>query len=178
MRDGYKARTIRIIKENVYRDIDNLTYKYAEASDIPSPKVENAVQSDTTESLDGHILARNVEYRDSRIRSCISNWIADEDNEVLTVTDNLQINDAYIDYKLEIPGSMKDSLLRNVASTIHRYLVYGALYDWYGAGMGSRQAEAYAKELTGLENEIQSMLCAVTIVKRPLQPFGPKNKFY
>lgn len=178
MRDGYKTRTIRIIKANVYRDIDDLTYKYAEASDIPSPKVENAIQSDVTENLDGHIMARNVEYRDSKMRSCICNWIADADSDVLVVTDALKINESYIDYKLEIPATMKDSLLGNVASIIHRYLVYGALYDWYGAGMGHKQADSYAKELTNLENEVQGMLCAVGVVKRPLQPFGPKNKFF
>lgn len=165
-----KDRLIEIYKSMVYEDIDSLTYKYAEASDIPEPKRNNAYSSDVKEGLDGHILARHVEYRDAKLRKILQSALAEEETE--TADDSLDA-DTKFTYNLCVPETFKDSMLKPLATYIHRYLVWGALFDWYGAGMGASQARVYQAELEGLESEITNGLRSGGRAKRPMQPFGP-----
>lgn len=164
-----KNRDIIINLSEVYKDIDSLTYKYAEVSEVPSPSVRNGMQSDTTESLDGHVLARAVEYRDARLRAEIGRFLRYECQT--SVTDELRSRNTIV-YRLSLDDEFQDALLRPVCTIIHRYLVFGALFDWYGPGMGSRQAQNYERELTELEVELTNNLNAVTIVQKVKQPFG------
>lgn len=171
-----KERVICIIKDELYKDIDALTFKFAEASSVPQPKVENAMSSDSTEDLDGHILSRNIEFRDAKLRQLLSFAIADDVG--VHVADDEQTLDKKIIYKFILDATFKDSLLKAVATYIHRYLVYGALFDWYGAGMGMQQSREYERQLTDLENEITNNLRSTNVVKRPMQPFGPKKRYF
>lgn len=166
-----KTRRITIHTNKVFKDIDDLTYKYAEASSIPSPRVENAIMSDSTEGMDGHILARNVEYRDAIIRSRMSSCLR---SEAVQEADNSLSVAACIVYDLCLDDEYEDSGLKVLAVLIHRYLVWGALYDWYAAGMGSAQANAYAAQLSAIESQIINKTRA-SVAKRPLQPFGPRR---
>ena len=169
-----KARTINIKKEDVFKEIDSLTYKYAETSTIEAPQVKNAVSSDSHENLDGHILARHVEMRDARLRQLIS-FALDDSIEQFGADNTLVLNPEYV-YRLILSVSFKDSLLKALATYFHRYLVYGALYDWYAAGMGSNQAKVYEKDLADIEASITNMLHSDEIVKMPMQPFGPARR--
>lgn len=170
-----KQRTIVIVREEVYRDIDSLTYKYAQASTTPSPKVENAISSDSTERLDGRLLGRNVEFRDAKLRELVAAYL-DDSVEIMVAGNALVGEDPKIVYNLYLPVTFKDALLKSLATYIHRYLVWGALFDWYGAGMGSNQAAFYQRELEDLERDITNKINAVNVVKRPMQPFGPASK--
>lgn len=164
-----KQRRITVNLNEIYRDIDSLTYKYAEVSDVPSPSAKNGMESDSTEGLDGRLLARSVEYRDAKLRAIIGRYLADDC--IMSVSNRLESKDT-IDYELNLDDEFSDSMLKPVCTMISRYLVYGSLFDWYGAGMGSRQAANYAQELTELEYELINNLQAETIVHKPKQPFG------
>lgn len=169
-----KERTIKIRKQGIYDDIDSLTYKYAEVSSVPSPQQRDAMSSDAKESLDGHLMARNVEFREAQVRKMLRRFIKAEEVTVIA-DDELQAND-YIEYHLIVPVILKDELLKSVVTYIHRYLVYGALYDWYAAGMGSNQSAVYAAELAELEAEINNTMIPDTIIIPPLNPWGrPRN---
>lgn len=174
-----KYRKIRIKIANVFKDIDSLTYKYAEASTIEMPKQRDAVQSDVTEGLDGHILARNVELRDAKMRNILRRWLKESDNEIIIENDTLYANTTeYLDYELYVPTELKDSMLRSVATFIHNYLVCGALYDWFGKGMGDKQAAVFAAELDDMEAEITNTLIPDTVIIPPLNPWGrPISKY-
>jgi len=169
-----KRRTIIIDKNDLYADIDALTYKYAEASSVEAPKIINAMQSDSSENLDGHILSRNIEFRDAKIRQLIQFAIADEALRPEEVS-SLDLTNC-ITYTLDVPVELKDALLDSVQVYIHRYIVWGALYDWYASGMGSQQAAVYASQLVSLETDILNAIRARCVAKRAMQPFGPAYK--
>lgn len=168
-----KTRTITIMLNEVYRDIDDLTYKYAEVSDVPSPSVKNGMTSDTTDHLDGLLLARAVDYRDAKLRAWIGRFLGEERMDGVV---NTLISKDRIVYRLNLEDTFQDALLRPICSMIHRYLVFGALFDWYGPGMGSRQAQNYSSELDSLEQDIMDELNSdVTIVQKTKQPFANRT---
>lgn len=167
-----KKRRVTIIKEEVYRDIDLVTYKFAEGRGALSSAEGNAVSSDSTERLDGALLARYVSDRDTMLRTFIQYALAEE---IQYEADNIQgLEDRFV-YLLKVSESFNDSMLKPLATFIHRYLVRGTLYDWY-AGLGSEQAAVYGRELEDIENKINGLLRTPSRVKRPLQPFGPAKR--
>lgn len=170
MNDDQKRRIIKISRKYIYEDIDTYTYKYAEASSIPEPQQRDAISSDSHERPDGHMLARNVEYREAQVRTLLKRFIESE-NQVIIADDELRQN-PYIIFKLIVPDELKDEMLKSVATYIHNYLVFGALFDWYGKGMGSKQAAAYAAELEDIETNITNIMVCETVIIPPLNPWG------
>lgn len=170
-----KHRKVIITLARVYEDIDAQTYKFAQVSATPSPVASDEMQSDHTESLDGHLLARNVEYRDAQIRSKLGFCL--EDYPSAYATDELKGSDKLV-YHLSLDDSFKDVMLDVLATYIHRYLYIGALFDWYGTGMGNNIAGAYSRDLEKLENEITNCVRSKSVAKRPMQPFGPAQKLF
>lgn len=174
MNNDEKRRIIKIRRKGIYDDIDSLTYKYAEAAGVESVQLRDAMSSDSTERPDGHLLARNVEYREAQIRKILRRYL--EPQELLIIADDELQQNPYIEYHLIVPMNLKDELLKTVTTYIHRYLVWGALYDWYAAGMGSKQSAVYAAELEELEAEINNTMIPDTIIIPPLNPWGrPRN---
>lgn len=168
-----KEKTITIYKQNVYKEVDAKSYKYAEARPDMAPQQGNAVATDTTERLDSHVIARNVEFRDAELRRLLSFALKD-DAGVDATNDNLILEETFV-YNLEVYPEFKDALVAPLTKYIHRYLVCGALYDWY-VSVGDNQAGQYEKEMKALETKIHDMLIGPAVVKRPLQPFGPAYK--
>lgn len=167
-----KQREVNIIKEEIYREVDLVTYKYAEGRNALSTKEGNAVASDSSEHLDAAIIARKVSYRDAQLRMLIQYALTSEYQER---ADDVQNLEEVFRYSLKVPESFKDAMLQPLAEFIHRYLVCGTLYDWY-AGLGSEQAAIYASELKEIEGEINGLLRTPSKQKRPLQPFGPAKR--
>ena len=124
--------------------------------------------------IDGHLAIRHLNYRDAKLRRLIS--FALKDSEVIiSANDQMVLNEHYV-YNLEVFEQFKDAMLQPLTEYIHRYLVWGALYDWYGSSIGDSQAKFYAGELKELENGIRDLLIGPSVGKRPLQPFGPAKK--
>lgn len=171
----YKVRTAVIIKSELHRDIDSLTYKYAEGRDWAQQRI-NAASSDTEEWMDGHIINRHIEFRDAKLRRFMAFAMAD-DVEVRKC-DDIMPNDPRIIYKFWLPVGFKDALFQALTNYIHRYLVWGALFDWYGASLGDDQAALFRQELDELETSIVNLLRTPSYTKRPLQPFGPAKKIW
>lgn len=171
-----KDRTVTIYKQKVYEDIDALSYKYAEARPALHPQESNATSSDTAERLDGHIIARHVEFREAQLRRFMH--FALKDDEVVTSANDLMILDSAFVFNFSLPVDFKDALLDPLKDYIHRFLVWGALFDWFGASLGYAQANAYKKDLDDIKNEIINMLRVPGWAKRPMQPFGPAKKIY
>lgn len=168
-----KEKTITIYKQNVYNEVDAKSYKYAESRPDMSPQQGNAVASDSSERLDGHVITRNVELRDAMLREKID--FALKDDAVVTESnDKLTLEDSFV-YNLMLYPEFKDALVAPLTKFIHRYLVSGALLDWY-TSIGDSQASVYEKEVKTLENTIHNMLIGPVVRKRPLQPFGPAYK--
>ena len=168
----FKDRTVKIVKEELYKDIDSLTYKYTEGKDLPAP-LANAIASDTSERMDGHIIARHVEYRDARLRTIMS--FALKDDVVIPSADDVMELDPNIMYVFSLPDSFKDSMVQALTNLIHRYLVWGTLFDWYGPTLGVDQAAQVEKSIDMLESQILNLLRTPSLAKRPLQPFGPAH---
>jgi hypothetical protein len=167
---GKKRRYVRISKAEVYKDIDLFTHKTVDGSGNPDPQVRNAVSSDITESVDGAVLARHVQFRDAQLRRRLAFALVEIEQEA--ADDTLPIDDNHFHYCFLVDDKFKDALLRPLAEYIHRFLVFGALFDWYSK-FDMAQAKYYGSQIDGLEDEIASLLYGTSIYKRPLQPFGP-----
>lgn len=170
-----KERLVEIFKNNVFKDIELYTFKHVDGSGVQDNKVNNAVSADNSEDVDGAIIARNVEFRDAQLRRKLRFALAPKEQE--SATDEITLVDGKYTYHLLLPELFKDSTLRALAEYMHRFLVFGALYDWY-AQFGMQQANVYGAQLKEIEQTISDMLKEPTIAKKPLQPFGPANKMY
>lgn len=168
-----KSRKIDIYKNNVYKDIDLHTYKHVEGAGTGNPKTDNAVSSDVTEDMDGAVIARLVEFRDAQLRKRLQHSLEPTGTEY--ADDEITLTDNIYRYYFLLPEKFNDNTLRALAEYIHRFLVWGALYDWY-AQFGMPQAQFYAGQLDTIEKAIDSLVRGPSVVKKPLQPFGPAEK--
>ncbi len=172
-RAASKRRTVEIYKNEVYKDIDLYTHKHVDAHEDMGLRTGNAVSSDASENVDGAVLARYVEFRDAQLRTRIQFALAAECEDYADNDINLDSN-KFI-YHLVVPDGFNDNTLRPLAEYIHRFLVFGALYDWYSQ-FGMQQAAVY--DTRDLLDNIIGALRGPSIVKRPMQPFGPAEKIY
>lgn len=170
-----KPRKVVIIKQEVYLDVESHTYKYTEAAQLQSRKQENAISADTTETLDGYSISRHVKFYESRLRKKLQAYMAEGNR--LEADDTLDLDDRFV-FWFNLPVEFKDSLLRSITEYIHRFLVWGALYDWYRELGLQAQAATYKSELDELEDDIKGFLMTPSTVKKPLQPFGPAERNY
>lgn len=168
-----KMRLITIVKQEVYKDVELHSYKFAEAR-AESPEQADTVSADTTERLDGATIARFVSFRDAQLRVLVQNYLAEP--ERIKADDVLDLEACFI-YALSLNEGFKDVTLGPLAQYMHRYLVYGALFDWYSQ-MGMEQAGTYAAQLRSIEEEINNMVRTPSRAKTPLQPFGPAHRPY
>ena len=170
-----KERVIEIYKNEVYKDVDLLTYKHVEGNAVQNPESRNAIASDVAEDMDGAVIVRYVEFRDARLRKRLQSVLVDRTQGY--ADDDLNLDDHKYRYRFRLPETFNDNLMEPLAEYIHRFLVWGALYDWYSQ-FGMPQAAVYGSQLDGLEEEISGILRSPSIAKRPMQPFGPAKKIY
>lgn len=169
-----KHRTIEIYKNEVYKDIDLYTHKHVDAHEDMGLRTGNAVSSDNSENVDGAVIARYVEFRDAQLRTKIQFALAPEVDHY--ADDDLVLDKNKYTYHLIVPEGFNDNTLRPLAEYFHRFLCWGALYDWYSQFGMAQQASVYDTR-TILDN-ITGILRGPSIVKRPMQPFGPAEKIY
>lgn len=171
-----KLRVVEVSRNSISKDIDLYTHKHTDAHEDMGAKTSNAVSSDTNESIDGAVISRFLAFRDAQLRSKLQFALLDEE-EVASADDAINIDSPKITYRFVISHEVKDNTLRPLAEFIHRYLVFGVLYDWYSQ-FGMQQAYLYSSQLSDIESKIISILRGPSIVKRPMQPFGPAKKIY
>lgn len=167
-----KPRRIKLHKGPMEQEINAHTYKYVEAGQIPTPQQQNAISSDTDEVLDGSVISRLMDYRDSQLRLLIKG--AMKKVEILEV-DNLQYLAPIYVYDLELSLEFNDAGLKALANLMHKYIVWGVLFDWYSQ-LGLAEANVYGSQLADIEAAIKSDIYPAGYAKRPMQPFGPAHK--
>lgn len=168
-----KGRSITISKADLFADIDSLTFKFGDSSEFADGRRLNAFVSDSGEKLDSRLLERHIEYRDALLRRLLQSSLAETEAE--SADSAVDTGDDFT-YSLSLSDSFRDSQLRPLAMLMHRYLIWGALYDWYAAGLGAGQANVFAAELSEIEQSIDSTVRVPSRTKRPLQPFGPAKR--
>lgn len=168
-----KERRVVLHIEPMTQEIDAHTSKYVEANEPGNVRQQNAISSDTDETVDGSVIVQMMEYRDSKLRVLLHSSLKEE--EVLEADNYLHIKPAYF-YDLMLPVSFNDANLKSLAILMHKYIVWGVLYDWYNQ-LGAAQARVYGAQLEDLEQEIKSDLYPAGYAKRPMQPFGPAKRF-
>ena len=169
-----KARNITIYKNEVFKDIDLITHKHVDAREDMGARSANAVSSDIAEGVDAAVIARYVDLRDAQLRVLMQGVLQDE--YVEAADDRMTLDEGAYIYKLTMPEKWNDNTLRPLMKYMHRFLVWGALYDWY-LQFGSQMAQSYGAQLNTIEENIQSIMQGPSIVKKPLQPFGPAKAF-
>lgn len=179
-----KARLVEVLKAGVYKDVDLVTHKYVEGNDkiiqstayktvALSLAASNERSSDTTEDVDGAIIARSVQYADARLRTRLQAFLAEESVE--SANSRIGVETKFI-YNLRLPESVPDAILKAIAEHIHRFLVRCALVDWFGQFGLLQEAEWYERGLQLLEEKVVSSVRGSSLAKRPMQPFGPATK--
>lgn len=166
-------KTIKIYRSEVVYDIDALTYKRGEtdfAKTGQRPKEE--LKSDGADALDRGILFRVIFYRDARLRRLLE-WCLVQSDTINEISNRYAETETSFVYTFKDSGHITDDVLLVLTSCIHRYLVFGGLYDWY-RHMNVPSAVSYS-ELDGMETEIAGMLRRPSSSRRPLQPFGPEK---
>lgn len=167
-----KEATITLYKNAILADIDAQTFKRADgALSAESDQLRNAISSDSSESFDEHILHRHMEARDASIRQRVAFCLSQIEGD-LSVSNLLDKDVPIFEYRLMVPESCDKQRLKSLAQKIHNYIVEGSLYDWYATQ--NMKGNVGAAELEEMESSIVSMLRS-SCVKRPLQPFGPRN---
>lgn len=167
-----KPATITIHKKAVLASIDAQTFKRVDGVlSTESDQIKNALSSDSEEDLDMHILHEHMEQRDATIRQRLAFCLVSEDEE-LSASNLLDVYNSTFDYKLSVPDNYDKQRLQVLAKKIHNYIVQGCLHDWYATQ--NMKGNASQEELREMEKEIVCMLRS-SFVKRPLQPFGPRN---
>lgn len=169
-----KQRTITIDKKKVYADVDNLTQKYGDGMQFQDVKKENAYISDTVSQFDIAIIQRCAEFRASELWMILSRVIS-KDGEVLEADNSLMEGDSFV-YTFDMPVAFKDNKLKALAILMHRYILWGILYDWYMYLGDERQAKVYKGWVDKVEEDLKDMVMVPSHVKKPLQPFGPARK--
>ena len=168
-----KVRKVEIIKSEVNKDIDLFTHKHVDAKQDLGLQAGSAISSDNAEKVDGAVIARYVMFRDSQLRVLMQKYLVDMEQE--RANDNLILGQQVFTYWLRVPDEFNDNTLRPLAEYMHRFIVWGALYDWYSQ-FGMNQAAVYGTELERIQDQIFSIMRGPSIVKRPMQPFGPAEK--
>jgi hypothetical protein len=167
-----KPAKITIYKKAVLASIDAQTFKRVDGVlSAESDQMKNALSSDSEENLDKHILHEHMENRDANLRRRLTFCLV-PDNENLSVSNLLEVDTPTFVYDLSVPDTFDKQRLQSLAKKMHNYMVQGSLYDWYATQ--NMKGNVSATELEDLEREIVSML-RPSCVKRPLQPFGPRN---
>jgi hypothetical protein len=167
-----KPATITIYKKAVLASIDAQTFKRVDGVlSAESDQMKNALSSDSEENLDKHILHEHMENRDANLRRRLTFCLVSDDED-LSVSNLLEVDKPTFIYNLTVPDTFDKQRLQILAKKMHNYMVQGSLYDWYATQ--NMKGSVTATELEDLESEIVSML-RPSCVKRPLQPFGPRN---
>jgi hypothetical protein len=167
-----KPATITIYKKAVLASIDAQTFKRVDGVlSAESDQMKNALSSDSEENLDKHILHEHMENRDANLRRRLTFCLVSDDED-LSVSNLLEVDKPTFIYNLTVPDTFDKQRLQSLAKKMHNYMVQGSLYDWYATQ--NMKGNVTATELEDLESEIVSML-RPSCVKRPLQPFGPRN---
>lgn len=170
--DIRKERRITLHKKPMSDEIDAHTSKFVEGGDSQSVRQDNAISSDTDETLDGTIIEQMMQYRDAKLRMKLEAFMQEETVEEV---DNLIALESTFVYNLSLPEEFKDANLRPLGMLMHKYIVWGCLFDWY-AQLGLSQAKTYGSQLEEIEDEIMSIASPAGYAKRPLQPFGPAER--
>ena len=147
-----KERVVTIYKQKLYEDIDSESYKFTESRPEQPAQQGNAIASDTAEKLDGHIIARLVENCDARLRRRLKTYL--KNDTTVSEADNELVLDAALGYTFILSTEFPDTMLEPLKNYIHHYLVWGALSEWYGAGLGSEQANWFSRTLKETEDAI------------------------
>lgn len=167
-----KLATITLYKTLVLASIDAQTFKRVDGVlSAESDQMKNALSSDSEENLDKHILHEHMEKRDANLRRRLTFCLVPDDEE-LKVSNILEVDMPTFEYKMAVPDTFDKQRLQSLAKKMHNYMVQGSLYDWYATQ--NMKGNVSATELEDLERDIVSML-RPSCVKRPLQPFGPRN---
>lgn len=172
-----KDANIDILKSAVYKDIESATYKHTEGNQKIDEKIANERSADTAEGFDANIVSRHVAFRDAELRRHLRFALKNEDEGTTTSNDRVPLEEAKFEYHLSVPESFNDSTRDAVAQYIHRYLLWGALCDWYGQFGMLQQSAFYESKLPGLLSEIKNLLRSENYLKKPMQPFGPAYRF-
>ena len=167
-----KLATITLHKIAILAEIDAQTFKRVDGVlSAESDQVKNALSSDSEENLDQNILHRHMENRDSIIRSRLA-FCLEKSEEALSVDNLLEKDSPAFTYTISVPDTCDKQRLKSLAQKMHNYIVQGAICDWYATQ--NMKGNVDATDLERMEDEIAAMLRS-SFVKRPIQPFGPRN---
>lgn len=172
-------KTINIIlhKDRLYKKIEAMTWKRADASLANrSEREQAAVSADTDdEAVDALLIEDYCNRRDARIRARLKFCLIDETGDEMTF-DNALIGDPTFEYKFKLDDNVTKGDVQSIGTLLDEYIVRGAIYDWY-LRMGYDPVDSEAS-LQELEDSLVYAIRGKAWGYKPLSPFGPAKYDY
>lgn len=122
-------------------------------------------------SRDSGVQERMLEKRDARLRDLLAFCLIDEEPAPAPEEEPAPAPEEKLQYNLSL-DNVKASTLASLKVLVREYLTDGVLYDWY-----TRHGIPSSIKLEDVEAMETKIVCMVRqgFVKKPLQPFGPRN---
>lgn len=172
-------KTINIIlhKDKLYKKIESVTWKRADATLSERPEREQAATSADTddEAVDAMLVEDYCLRRDARIRARLKFCLIDETGSEMTYDNDLAGDDRF-EYKLKLDDDVTKSDVQSIGTLLDEYVVRGATYDWY-MRMGYQPTDS-EQSLQELEDSLAYMVRGKAWGYKPLSPFGPAKYDY
>lgn len=172
-------KTINIIlhKDRLYKKIEAVTWKRADASLADRPEREQAATSADTddESVDALLVEDYCLRRDARIRMRLKFCLEDETGDEMTYDNDLAGDDAFA-YRMKLDDSINKGDVQAIGTLLDEYIMRGATYDWY-LRMGYEPTDSEAS-LQELEESLVCLVRGKAWGYKPLSPFGPAKYDY
>lgn len=165
-----KERLIIIHKEEIYKQMDRLSYKLSKAAVADEAAGDN-VASDAEDRLDGAILGRLLHESDRQLRGRLEFCLKEDD---VLVIDNSIDPEGDLKYKFILPESFKAGKLQDAAGAINEYLVRSTLMKWYDS-IGSQFGPKLPTEVLVLESHVVDIFRG-GFVRHPSMPFIPSYR--
>lgn len=162
------THTITINVDTVIYDIEAIVQKAFDVKDGGQSTISSyAIRPDET-PLDRNLILRLIDRREADLRMILMPYEEDDDSVSENNELNATSNGTFI-FALTMPDTWKNSLIKPLTAYMHRYLVWGVLFDYY-----STVAPELAASYDTLQTErdvITALSKRITAVKAPLQPF-------
>lgn len=113
---------------------------------------------------------------DAKLTRTIESRINKLNKRLLFCLSEYSFKEGTLSYAFTVNESFKDAYADIVGNKIRDYIVQGSLMDWYISESVPTES-IIVEEVSQLERDILSLLRLPSVYKRPMQPFGPQNKY-
>lgn len=151
--DGSTIYRFELVEAVVSKEVDAVTRKYTDASDLKKANLRpEAISSNSSSDKDGLLISRYINRWSSELKTKLRFCICPV-GEIPAVTPEDGVT--YIFFKFK--AGFEPGVLTDITSLIHNFVTNGVLYEWYRS-MNVPIASTYIAETDETQTKIVSLL--------------------